>query len=205
MYFDFPRLAKPKNVGIKLNTTNFNDIIEELDVTNNIRKQITLFVEKKDSEIIEQLRKEFNLVQFELIKSHVTLCREDEIHNLEQVRSNLLLLRQTEFVIEFGKVARFDDGKGLFLPVINDNVEFQELRKQVLVGLYDNPRKQKPHITLMHPRNSTCTDNIFEQIKKISLPKKLKFKKISLIEQIDGGKWKVQEEFELKVRTLGTT
>jgi len=170
-------------------------------VTNNIRRQLTLFVEQKDAETIEQVRQEFNPRQFELIKSHVTLCREDEIQNLEQVLSNLLFLSHTEIVIEFGKAARFGKGKGLFLPATTDNGEFQELRRQILVGLTDNPRKQEPHITLMHPRNSTCTDNIFGQIEKVSLPTKLKFKRISLIEQEDGGQWKILKDFEFKDRT----
>lgn len=150
--------------------------------------------------IIEQIRQEFNPLQFELIKAHVTLCREDEIENLEQVLSNLLLLIQTQqnIYIEFGKVARFDNGKGLFLPATNDNKQFENLRKQVLTGLIDHPRKQEAHITLMHPRNSTCTDHIFELVEKINLPAKLEFKQISLIEQENGGQWKILKNFELQ-------
>lgn len=169
-------------------------------MTNHIRRQLTLFVEQKDAETIEQIRQEFNPRQFELIKSHVTLCREDEIQNLEQVISNLLSLRQTEIIIEFGKARRFDNGKGLFLPATTNNDDFQELRRQVLAGLSDNLKKQEPHITLMHPRNSTCTDNIFGQIEKVSLPTKLKLKKICLIEQKDGGQWKILQEFEFNSR-----
>lgn len=168
-------------------------------MTSNIRRQLTLFVEQKDAETIEQVRQEFNPIQFELIKSHVTLCREDEIQNLELVISNLLLLTPTEIVIKFVKATRFD--KGLFLPATTDNGQFQELRRQVLVGLCDNPRKQDPHITLMHPRNSTCTDKIFGQIEKVSLPTELKFKRITLIEQEDGRQWKILQEFELRDRT----
>lgn len=168
---------------------------------HNIRRQLTLFVEQKDAETIEQVRREFNPIQFELIKSHVTLCREDEIENFEQIKINLLHLKQNEIVIEFGKAKRFDNGKGLLLPATIDDGEFQELRRQVLVGLTDNPRKQQPHITLMHPRNSTCTDNIFKEIEKVRFPTKLKFKKISLIEQVNGGKWKILEDFEFINRT----
>ena len=169
-------------------------------MTKNIRKPLTLFVKQKDAETIEQVRKMFNPRQFELIKTHVTLCREDEIENLEQVITNLSLLTQTEIVIEFGKIVRFDNGKGLLLPATTDNIEFQKLRKQALVGLDDNPRKQEPHITLMHPRNSTCTDNIFAQIEKVNFPTKLKFKRISLIEQENGGQWRVLQEFEFNTK-----
>lgn len=161
---------------------------------------MTLFPEPADVLIIEQIRQEFNPRQFELIKAHVTLCREDELENLEQVLSNLLLLIQTQqnIYIEFGKVARFDNGKGLFLPATNDNKQFENLRKQVLTGLIDHPRKQEAHITLMHPRNSTCTDHIFELVEKINLPAKLEFKQISLIEQENGGQWKILKNFELQ-------
>ncbi len=163
----------------------------------DIRRQLTLFVESNDAEIIEQVRLKYNPRQFELIKAHVTLCREDEIQNLEKIISNLLLLSQTEIAIEFAKLARFDNGKGLFLPAAKNNDEFEELRKQVLEGLSRNIRKQEPHITLMHPRNSTCTDNIFTQVEKLIFPTKLKFKRVSLIEQEGGRKWTVLKHFEL--------
>ena len=171
-------------------------------VTNNIRRQLTLFVEPKDAETIEQVRQMFNPRQFELIKSHVTLCREDEIQNLDQIITNLNNQSPTEIAIEFGRVTRFDNGKGLLLPATIDSTEFYELRRQVLVGLTENPKKQEPHITLIHPRNAACTDNIFEQINKINLPTKFKFKKVSLIEQINSAEWNVLQEFELLNRAI---
>lgn len=170
-------------------------------MTYNIRRQLTLFVEQKDAEIIERVRQEFNPIQFKLIKSHVTLCREDEIQNLEQVLSNLSSLSHAELVIEFGNAIRFDQGKGLLLPASTDHSMFQELRRQVLDGITDNPRRHEPHITLMHPRNSTCTDDIFVQIEKVRFPKKLKFKRISLIEQEEGRPWVILQEFEFKDKT----
>jgi len=169
-------------------------------VINNIRRQLTLFAEPKDAKPIEQVRQQFNPRQFKIIKAHVTLCREDEIENLEKVISNLFSLTKTQqnIFIEFGKATRFDNGKGLFLPAINDTEEFHNLRRLALIGLIDNPRKQEAHITLMHPGNSTCTDAIFKQIEKINLPVKLNFKKISIIEQKNGGEWKILQEFNLK-------
>lgn len=167
-------------------------------MTTGIRRQLTLFVPPDDAEAIEQIRQAFNPRQFEIIKAHVTLCREDEISNLEKVMSNLHLLTQPDLVIEFGNVTRFDHGKGLLFPATEHNSGFEELRRQVLAGLSDNPGKQKPHITLMHPRNSTCTDDIFRQVEKIALLARLKFKNISLIEQENGGQWKVLKDFELK-------
>ena len=117
----------------------------------------------------------------------------------------MLSLTQTEIIIEFEKATRFDNGKGLFLPATIDNEDFQELRRKVLVGLSDNLKMQEPHITLMHPRNSTCTDSIFGQIEKVSLPTKLTFERISLIEQEQDGQWKTLQEFEFKNNTSRPT
>lgn len=167
-------------------------------MANNIRRQLTLFVNQKDAEIIEQVRRIFNPQQYELIKSHVTLCREDEIQQLEKVITNLHFLKQPQITIGFGEITRFNDGKGLLLPANTDNEDFQILRKKILLGITNNPRRQEPHITLMHPRNATCSDYIFKQVKENTFPKKLKFKRISLIEQRNMGQWKILKEFTLE-------
>ena len=98
--------------------------------------------------------------------------------------------------IRFKEVARFSNGKGVFMPCMEEYSAFTSLRKAVL-GQDILQKEQVPHITLMHPRNSTCTDEIFTQIKTKALPTTLAFSKISLIEQKNGGVWKVLEEFEL--------
>ncbi len=167
-------------------------------MNKNIRRQLTLFLEPKDAEIIEKIRKTYNPAQYELIKAHVTLCREDEIENLEKVKSNLIALDYQEFEIEFGKIARFENGKGLFLPVKAEHKAFDNLRKQILNGFIAKPRELQPHITLLHPRNSTCTDEIFDEVVKMDLPSKFTFNKISLIEQEAGGPWRILEEYELR-------
>ncbi len=164
-------------------------------MANNIRRQLTLFVENEDAVSIEEIRKRYNPKQFELIPCHVTLCREDEIENLEQVKLNLSVLNHAPIKINFGKPTRFEDEKGVLLPAISDNTLFQALRKKNLWGIIDMPRIQEPHITLMHPRNSTCTDNIFEEMEKMDLPTAIVFKTISLIEQKDGGKWNLLQNF----------
>lgn len=90
-----------------------------------MRRQLTLFVEQQDAVTIEQVRQAFNPVQFELIRSHVTLCREDEMQNLEQIITDILFLTQPEITLEFGMATRFDNGKAALLPAKNDNTEFQ--------------------------------------------------------------------------------
>lgn len=161
------------------------------------RIQLTLFVEEKDSAAIEQVRSTFNSAQYDLIKSHVTFCRENELTELEKITQNLLTFDQDTIKINFGAAVRFSDGKGLLMPSIGANEHFHAVRKLILKGIIDEPVIHEPHITLIHPRNGNCTDEIFEEIKKIRLPNKLGFKKISLIEQVNGGKWNVLNEFEL--------
>jgi hypothetical protein len=162
------------------------------------RIQLTLFIDENESEVIEKIRKKFNPVQYELIKSHVTLCREEELEKIEIVTQNLAALHHHFITIHFDPVEKFSDGKGVLIPAPGGNEQFQKLREIILQGAIKNPVKHHPHITLMHPRNSTCTDSVFEQIKKVKIPTKLKFKKISLIEQEQGNKWAVLKEFELK-------
>lgn len=164
----------------------------------NNRRQLTLFADPQEAVVIEQVREAFNPIQFALIRAHVTLCREDEIAALEQVVANLDSLHRREIVISFGKPKRFDNGNGLLLPATADNRDFQDLRQQVLKDLVDHPRMHEAHITLMHPRNSTCTDAIFHQIEKVIFPTALRFNTISVIEQEDGGQWKILQTFTIR-------
>lgn len=160
--------------------------------------QLTLFVDEKHSVAIEGIRQHFNPQQYRLIKAHATLCREDEIEPIEAVLYNLTKQILPKISISFGRAIRFSDGNGVLLPA-NDNLHsFRTLRSQVLHGIIEAPRNHEPHITLMHPRNSTCTEEIYQQIAKITLPSCITFEKISLIEQLDQGPWKIIQEFDLK-------
>lgn len=161
-----------------------------------IRRQLTLFVSEQN-EIIEGIRAEFNPVQYNLISAHVTLCREGEIDPIEKIIENLNSIKlMTPIQIQLNRAQRFANGKGVMLPAKGENLAFQELRKSVL-GLSEFPREHQPHLTLMHPRNSTCTDDIFAHIKEAALPTELSFDKIHLIEQTNGGKWNILKEFSL--------
>lgn len=161
------------------------------------RQQLTLSVAEKEAMAIEQIRHAYNSQQFDLIKAHVTLCREEEIANITRVVQNLSKLQQNPITLSFGKAIRFADGKGVLMPAIGNNAPFEALRASILQGLIENPREHAPHITLMHPRNATCNDAIFAHIEQIALPQQITFKKISLIEQEIGEKWITLREFEL--------
>lgn len=160
------------------------------------RKQLTLFVDELNGNI-EKIRSEFNSAQYGLIAAHVTLCREDEIEELEIVKAHLRSIRLPgPLQMELESVERFAEGNGVLMRGSDKNDSFQELRKLVL-GQRELKKEQSPHITLMHPRNSVCTDEIFDQIQTRALPLKLEFRKISLIEQKSGARWEILETFDI--------
>ena len=105
-------------------------------------------------------------------------------------------MKEKAITIRFEKPTRFDNGKGVYLKS-DDTQEYDKLRQQILKTIIDEPRKQIPHITLMHPRNSTCNDKIFEQISNEKFSLNYTFNEISLIEQENGGKWKLLKNFSL--------
>jgi hypothetical protein len=161
------------------------------------RRQLTLFVDENDAREIEFVRQRFNPRQHELIASHVTLCREDEIENLPAVLHRLQQLHLPAITIPFGAPTRFDNGRGVLLPALGDNAAYHALRSLLLHNICAVIRKPAPHLTLMHPRNAHCTDEIFAQIQKNHFPTQLRFGSISLIEQIDGGRWHRLQDFPL--------
>ncbi|MEM6735393.1 MAG: 2'-5' RNA ligase family protein [Bacteroidota bacterium] len=158
------------------------------------RKQLTIFINDGESEPIERIRKKFNIQQFNLIASHITLCREDEIEDLDYVLHKLSNLKFSAFEVSLGTPKRFYEGKGVFIPVIDSSDCLENLRKQIL------PMSKiiEPHITIMHPRNSTCTDEIFQEIIETTIPTKIILDRISLIEQEIGKKWNILQTFNRK-------
>ncbi len=88
------------------------------------RMQLTLFVKDVQAKAIEATRRQYNPEQYALIKAHVTLCREDELQEIDQVIKNLENLKQGPITIFFDPVVRFAAGKGVLLPGCNDNLVF---------------------------------------------------------------------------------
>lgn len=163
-------------------------------MTRQTRKQITLFIEPEIARTIERVRQKYNPVQYALIDSHVTLCREDEIVQFEQVLTNIRKQRFKSIFIDFGPVVRFSEGKGVMLPSLDPNTAYHELRKTLLRGIIGDPRIHAPHITLIHPRNGMCTDDIFADILTYSFPERIIFRKISVIEQYGTDPWQILYE-----------
>ncbi|MEO6686119.1 MAG: 2'-5' RNA ligase family protein [Dyadobacter sp.] len=164
-----------------------------------MRRQLTLFLSDQNKEI-EEIRAKFNPVQFELIAAHVTLCRETEINDLDKIITNIKSISYIKSLqIVFQPAERFENGKGVLLPAKIGNDDFYDLRKEILKGAKEFNKDYLPHITLMHPRNSTCTNVIFDQITKYKLPSVVSFDTISLIEQTNGGKWIIMREFPINI------
>lgn len=161
-----------------------------------IRRQLTLFLKPEEATAIESVRKEYNPIQYELISSHITLCREDEIESLSKVIKNLNELNFNQITLTTKEFLRFENNKGVLLNFEESNC-FQEIRKQLLKDSIEQPRNHQPHITLIHPRNGTCTDEIFQKLQKIKFPEQFSFEKVSLIEQEVGNKWKILAEYSL--------
>lgn len=126
-----------------------------------IRRQCPLFIDRDFSQEIDQVRKQFNPQQQALIDSHVTLCRDRETADIPNLVRKLRQLRFSKFIIKPGRPIRFDSGRGVLLPAIGNNEEFHLLRSKNLKHLPLPFNRPQPHITLMHPRNAKCTDEIF--------------------------------------------
>ena len=151
-----------------------------------------------ESMAIETIRRKFNPIQFKLIKSHITLCREDEIEDLSRIQNNLENIDMHDFELQTKGLKRFSEERGVLISVTDEERKLLKLRELVLQNESSVPREYKAHITLMHPRNSTCDDEVFKEIQKIELPQKLSVETISLIEQEIGKEWKTLKEYKLK-------
>jgi hypothetical protein len=149
-----------------------------------VRRQLTLFVEGEAAALLEAVRARFNPRQQALIACHLTLCREDELAELGE------LPLFDPLTLRFGRPVRFAGGTGVVLPATGNLDAFHQLRRCVLA----NARPHEPHITLMHPRNSTCDDDTFGALCTMSLPDEITFRRASLIEQVGDAPWSVLPE-----------
>ena len=128
----------------------------------------------------------------------MTLCREEEIGDLVIVLNNLRRIDRAPLEMRFDRVQRFADGKGVLMPASDGEEEFDALRRAALADLPSPISLLRPHITLMHPRNAVCTEEIFDKIKERISPVTFRFESITLIEQLNGGKWDSLMSFKLK-------
>ena len=163
-----------------------------------MRQQLTLFIPPEQAQTIEALRARYNPLQKALIDSHVTLCREDELSDLEAVSERLQQLDFPVITIPFGAAERFENGKGVWLPAQGNLEPYYALRAAILGSEKAALKRPLPHITLLHPRNATCDDEIFEHFRQAALPGSITFNTVSLIQQENGGPWQILQSFALR-------
>lgn len=155
---------------------------------SNTRRQATLYLPADQSAPIESLRERFNTIQAAIIRSHVTLCREDEIENWGDLTARLEKFGPIEVSLRFETPVR--EGNSVLIPASGTTTSFDALRAALLSKNDVIPRKLSPHITIVHPRNGKCDENQFEEICRSITPFSITFRTVTFIEQINGGAWR---------------
>ena len=159
-----------------------------------IRTQLSLYVPKPVRALLDEVRQLLDPIQAKLIPAHVTLCREDEIINLDSalLRSRLLAMKAQAMTLEFGRPESFH-GHGVRLPCIAGESEFHALRELVLGTAAI--RREIPHITLAHPRNPKTLSNTTANVSRLPSSLTITFANIKLIQQQDHQPWQVFDQF----------
>lgn len=140
------------------------------------------------------MRKRFNPAQFSLIKAHVTLCRDEDVRDWSETLSRAEMIRAVDVQLRFGQPIREQDL--VYLPVVGSTEAFDQLRRDLLGE--EHRRKQEPHITLVHPRNGSCTAEQFKEIcSEFADELPLRFREFTFIEQTDGGPWRNIRSFPI--------
>lgn len=97
-------------------------------------------------------------------------------------------VREIRVSLELGRPVRNDNL--VYLPMIGSTDSFDMLRDELLSTPTTVPRKHDPHLTLVHPRNGTCSESEFAMIESLCDPLSVTFSEVTVIEQIDGGPWR---------------
>lgn len=155
---------------------------------NNTRRQLSLYIPTIQSKVLEEVRKVVDPIQFNLIPAHVTLCRDNEINDLNRLKNKIDSLINLKLELTFDKPKYFN-GHGIIMDCIEGEEEFLKLREYILDD--KKIKKQFPHITLAHPRNKRSTSNSLTATKLIPNPFRVIFDSISLIEQKNNAPWKI--------------
>jgi len=163
------------------------------------RIQLTLYVPPSSAVSIEECRRLLDPIQANLIPAHVTLCREDEVQDvdLSALGSILRASRTQPITLKFGSPEVFQ-GHGLLLPCVEGEDQFQDLRRCVLGSR--NVRHHTPHITVAHPRNPRSPQNVPANLSAIPKGLIITFATVRHIRQEAMAPWQVIGEQSL----LGT-
>lgn len=163
-----------------------------------MRRQITLLVPNPQSTCINAVRRRYNPIQAKLISAHLTLCRDDEVEDWLELQARVISLGLSRFDLRFDAPKR--KTHWVYLPIHGSPEPYNQLRRLVLGD--KNCRLQTPHITIIHPRNGTCTDHEFDDI-CMQLPgMTIEFPVITFIEKREGMPWNSALTVPLKNNNL---
>lgn len=160
----------------------------------NLRRQLSLFAPPSPvASAIDAVRALIDPVQHRLIPAHVTLCRDDELDDVDAIRARLGGLVFAPVTLRFGVAEPFSS-HGWLLPCVDGEAAFRALRGVVLGS--EPIREQAPHLTLAHPRNEKAIGNTPANATQLPAPLVLTFATIALIEQDDATTpWRVVERY----------
>ena len=159
------------------------------------RCQLSLFVPRTQSAVLEQVRRLLDPVQADLIPAHVTLIREDELMDMSvtDIAQRFAEVESRAVSLCFGPVECFD-GHGVQLACVDGQEQFHALRRQWLGERI--LRKPVPHITLAHPRNRAFAGDALAAA-NFGDGVTITFDTAYLIEQAAGTPWRILQEFRL--------
>ena len=154
------------------------------------RVQLSLFVPPLIADRLEQVRELLDPVQAQLIPAHVTLCREDELQDIDFADLGAIVASSGAGAIrlKFGGPEVFQ-GHGVLLPCIEGEEEFHEVRCRLLG--YRSVRRHAPHITLAHPRNPRSPQNSVANHLAVQAGLVITFAEVQHIRQEASMPWRV--------------
>jgi hypothetical protein len=168
-----------------------------VSVASSVRRQLSLYVPAASAAEIEAVRALVDPLQQRLIPAHVTLCREDELGELDAIRERLAGGAMHALQLAFAAPQRFST-HGVLLPCIAGLEPFRLLRQALLQSTALG--EHSPHITLAHPRNPPCDGDSLAIAGTLPGRLTIVFTAVRLIEQAGGAAWRELERFELAPR-----
>ena len=155
-----------------------------------IRLQLSLYVGEPEAGTIDALRAGLDPLQQALIPPHVTLARDGDIDTRSGAdwRERVAALHESALRLRFGSAEGFHE-HGILLRCIGGLDRFDALRARILGPA---ALSLAPHVTLAHPRNPKAPGNSLARARaELPSPLELRFDTLNLIEQCNGGPWRV--------------
>jgi 2'-5' RNA ligase len=155
-----------------------------------IRLQLSLYVAEPEASGLDALRARLDPVQRALIAPHVTLARDADIDTCSgpDWRERVAALREPVLRLRFGPAEAFHE-HGILLRCVDGVDRFDALRARILGPA---ALSLAPHLTLAHPRNPRSPGNsLAHALAELPSPLELRFDALNLIEQCNGGPWRV--------------